>query len=291
MACKGRILVFAAVFISAGCMRTFTNTDEKFRSKNFAAQPSAVTLAPDVNARGMSYESFVSAWMTKLGPTAPDTGAFAAYRLTVSPPPTLEYEDVGSRELDESLYFFRNWCRQNGGAPAEQAADDLDHGEWLSRMIDVTNRGLEGRPTFYCKANGSPIAAIVLFYSPKNQAIQPVSFEVHHYSLASISAARDRDYEQRKLAREQQKEAAQSVDAERRALERATLQRLNQESQPLRRSVKIGSETHCGLVIDVRQPLAQVQSPDGPYWLKIEQLFLPGVGVRCTFVNGRYVEP
>jgi hypothetical protein len=56
-----------------------------------------------------------------------------------------------------------------------------------------------------------------------------------------------------------------------------------------RKTVKVGIESHCGLVIQVRPSITQVQTTNGVHWLRLDQLFPPGV--KCAFVNGVYVEP
>jgi TPR repeat protein len=57
-----------------------------------------------------------------------------------------------------------------------------------------------------------------------------------------------------------------------------------------RSTLKVGSDSHCGLVIEVKPPIARVQSMIGEVWLKIEQLFPQGKQ-DCRFVNGVYQDP
>lgn len=57
-----------------------------------------------------------------------------------------------------------------------------------------------------------------------------------------------------------------------------------------RQSLKVGSDTHCGLVIQVRPPIAQVQAMIGETWLKIAQLHPPGEK-PCRFLNRVYQDP
>lgn len=51
-----------------------------------------------------------------------------------------------------------------------------------------------------------------------------------------------------------------------------------------RKSIQVGDESHCGLVIKVRKPLAQIQTPAGEQWMKIDQTFPIGLG-NCQFLN------
>lgn len=54
-----------------------------------------------------------------------------------------------------------------------------------------------------------------------------------------------------------------------------------------RRSLKVGSDSHCGLVTEVRPPIAKVQTLVGERWLKTAQLYPQGRR-NCRFVNGVY---
>lgn len=60
--------------------------------------------------------------------------------------------------------------------------------------------------------------------------------------------------------------------------------------EAFRNSVRIGSESHCGLVVEVKRPVAKVQSMIGEVWLKVSQLYPKGAA-DCRFVNKVYVEP
>ncbi|WP_375771009.1 hypothetical protein NR798_08940 [Archangium gephyra] len=59
------------------------------------------------------------------------------------------------------------------------------------------------------------------------------------------------------------------------------------EATKFRSSLAVGSDTHCGLVIEVRRPIAKVQSMIGEVWLKVDQLYPKGKH-DCRFVNGTY---
>jgi hypothetical protein len=63
-----------------------------------------------------------------------------------------------------------------------------------------------------------------------------------------------------------------------------------QKVAQFRRSLKIGSDSHCGLVVDVRGPIARVQSMIGEVWLKTAQLYPKGQK-DCRFMNGVYQDP
>jgi TPR repeat protein len=57
-----------------------------------------------------------------------------------------------------------------------------------------------------------------------------------------------------------------------------------------RKTLKVGSDSHCGLVIEVKPPIAKVQTMIGEVWLKIEQLYAQGKA-NCRFRNGVYQDP
>lgn len=63
--------------------------------------------------------------------------------------------------------------------------------------------------------------------------------------------------------------------------------RLEKESLKMRKNIKIGTETNCGQVFDVRPPMAGVQTIQGMHFIAIDKLYIPGAG--CRFVNGQYI--
>jgi len=54
-----------------------------------------------------------------------------------------------------------------------------------------------------------------------------------------------------------------------------------------RGGLKIGGDTHCGLVTEVKGPIVRVQSAIGEVWLKATQLYPEGAR-DCRFLNGVY---
>lgn len=56
-----------------------------------------------------------------------------------------------------------------------------------------------------------------------------------------------------------------------------------------RQNLQVGDESHCGLV-EVKKPVAKVQTMIGEHWLKIEQLY-PENKAACRFINGAYQQP
>lgn len=59
--------------------------------------------------------------------------------------------------------------------------------------------------------------------------------------------------------------------------------------QKLRASIRMGDDTHCGMVVSVKKPIVEVQTVVGIRWFRVDQLF--PIGIReCQFLNGVYQE-
>jgi len=57
-----------------------------------------------------------------------------------------------------------------------------------------------------------------------------------------------------------------------------------------RKRIKEGDDSHCGLVIEVKNKVVKVQTKMGVHWLKRDQLYPPGIK-PCDFLNGVYQVP
>jgi hypothetical protein len=68
---------------------------------------------------------------------------------------------------------------------------------------------------------------------------------------------------------------------------------IQSKSEEMRKTIKTGTQTNCGPVIEIRGNLAKtyfpVQGYGNEHWLEVKSLFTPNAG--CTFVNGRYTPP
>jgi ribosomal protein L29 len=73
-------------------------------------------------------------------------------------------------------------------------------------------------------------------------------------------------------------------DAIQKAEEEARLRDLEARLPAFRASLKIGDDTNCGLVVEVRRPIAKIQTPTGERWLKIDRL--QGVGGELCYESG-----
>ncbi|MBI3775812.1 MAG: sel1 repeat family protein [Gammaproteobacteria bacterium] len=70
---------------------------------------------------------------------------------------------------------------------------------------------------------------------------------------------------------------------------KANVDRIN-SARTLRKTLKVGDETHCGLVVEVKSPIVKIQTKIGEHWIKIEQVYPPN-SMSCDFANGAYKDP
>lgn len=94
-----------------------------------------------------------------------------------------------------------------------------------------------------------------------------------------------------KLKEEARQKAERSaVERKQKRMENAAQQQLKEGVAVYRANVSEGDDSHCGLIIEVKEKVIKVQSPVGEYWLKRNQLYPPDVK-PCNFMNGVYQEP
>jgi len=62
---------------------------------------------------------------------------------------------------------------------------------------------------------------------------------------------------------------------------------LQKGAEAFRNKLEVGDTSHCGLVIEVKPPIAKIQTAIGEHWLKVKQLY-PANTKPCRFVNGIY---
>lgn len=91
-------------------------------------------------------------------------------------------------------------------------------------------------------------------------------------------------------------EEARATEIEQRnreAIERERVEAAVRAVAAFRKSIKVGEETNCGPVLELKPPLVKIYSPVKDYgnehWLRMESVFPPGYG--CQFVNGKYRPP
>lgn len=82
----------------------------------------------------------------------------------------------------------------------------------------------------------------------------------------------------------QRREQQQAAD---RAARQAREEAIQKEAAQMRAHVRIGTQTNCGAVFEVRLPMVGVQTMNGMQFLPLSQLY--GPSASCRFVNGQYV--
>jgi hypothetical protein len=119
--------------------------------------------------------------------------------------------------------------------------------------------------------------------------------------MALLTATEARQAQEAQIERDRQRQLAQE-DAAKAAASEAVAQQAAAEARKVeiernkavtaafRKSVKLGTLSHCGLVIEVRGPVAIVQTMIGKVGLRIDQLY-PADLATCQFVNGLYEDP
>jgi hypothetical protein len=101
--------------------------------------------------------------------------------------------------------------------------------------------------------------------------------------------------ESARIAQEKGKEAArvaqQVQDRKSReardAQERLSQQQRDADAAKFRKKLAVGDETHCGMVIERKDPIVKIQTMAGEKWLRTNRIFPPGAH-GCRFYNGQY---
>lgn len=100
---------------------------------------------------------------------------------------------------------------------------------------------------------------------------------------------RQTEYKEQALGQKEVDEARRMALAQKKSEHQIRIAKYVKAAVEWRKTVKEGTESHCGLVIQVRPSIAEVQTMIGAHWFKVEQLLPPGI--ECAFLNSVYVEP
>ena len=84
--------------------------------------------------------------------------------------------------------------------------------------------------------------------------------------------------------------AAVEDDARTRKLDAEAAKRRARAATAFRAQMKVGDESNCGLVVEVKRPIVKIQTQVGELWLKIDKTYPAGLA-GCRIVNGVYQEP
>lgn len=114
--------------------------------------------------------------------------------------------------------------------------------------------------------------------------------------IDQIKPIRAKQKEIHREEKRQQEEVARQEEQRRVEIEKRLAQEkerqlaaVQQTTERLRKHLKIGDDTNCGLVIEVKPPIVKIQTMNGEYWMRIEQVY--PTGIECRFVNGEYQAP
>jgi hypothetical protein len=77
-----------------------------------------------------------------------------------------------------------------------------------------------------------------------------------------------------------------AIQDERERVAAAKAKKIADETAQLRKAARIGSETNCGTIFDIRLPLVGVQTMIGQQYLRLDSLY--GPSATCRFSNGQY---
>ena len=217
----------------------------------------------------------------------------------------VKYSTVGRGRLLEPILNARAYCqRQNG--------------EWV-RVESIPGPDLPYKPatdyerahrdayeqdvaaafgTFHCQSQGAPIWGVSILhsggrdFSPEGR-VGRANMWIIPLTSDDIAIAKAEE-----LVRQQDEERlAEARKAERAERARASYeyareqrQRIESAAAALRDDIGLGTETHCGMVVQLRESLVEVQTVVGQRWFRLNQLYPPAT-LECRFINGQYVEP
>jgi hypothetical protein len=132
---------------------------------------------------------------------------------------------------------------------------------------DVINKYIDDREQFILQKRPALNAAILedsVRFNQQRVAEESSRLAKESSRLAKLEIIRKKEIERQKLAPE--------------------IQRMTSE---FRSKVKLGDESHCGMIVDLRAPLVKVQTIVGERWFRVEQIYPVG-GAPCTFLNNTY---
>jgi hypothetical protein len=114
----------------------------------------------------------------------------------------------------------------------------------------------------------------------------PVLSSVRFLAGAEIDDLRSKFAGQQERWTRLQAQRAQKQEADRLA-QQARERAIETEAVEMRKRIRVGAQTNCGQVFEVRLPMVGVQTVAGMQFIDISRLYGPSAG--CRFVNGQYV--
>lgn len=183
------------------------------------------------------------------------------------------------------------------GTPMRNASVEFSEGRGFGAMFDY--RLIADRTRGVAEANASPPLGLFGCAEPSGNLKWAASIMPGHYGgnswlyLTILPVTHDFLADIRRKNQElQQKTAKLSQDAIASAQEADRVAAAEEvRLQPWREQLKIGDQTNCGMVVDVRGPLLEMQLPPyitGPngirrFWVQRSQITDKPVGIGCRF--------
>jgi hypothetical protein len=198
--------------------------------------------------------------------------------------------------LVPSLITATRWCPVKLDTEKIQAAlQSADVGTWLQSFAD--DQKLRAYRGYFNAIRTSKEAdSFIKFYQQfdPDELVAKAREQKESLLLAESLAAEQKALEQERLKAEKEKQRAEQVATElarEEAQAKLQLQR-DARTKEFRSRLAIGSDTFCGPVIAIRQPMVQiaVNAPLPGYsaepWLKLDEIY-PADIAGCKNINGR----
>lgn len=192
------------------------------------------------------------------------------------------------------FYFFN----PAGGLTIEAVRKPGYVTDWAVSLnhVDQTDgsRGNMLQPQFYGNDNTRTLDhyAKMPEDSPAYQALQKVYPDQEKSCFAYMSSSRSKildtpsdDIQKISFFDDNAKAKSESIALNKKR--QADTARRNAEFAAWRKKMQPGTESHCGMVIEVKAPLAKVQTAIGEKWFKVDTIY-PAGQKNCTFINGVY---
>lgn len=175
----------------------------------------------------------------------------------------------------------------------KERAENIKSGTDLRGVLPVMHRDPVSGQSTQSYVRTSNIADYRVIPSDQLEAAIAESRELNAKYLAN------KQIEEKQQAEREEKERHLAAERRERALEKERQEKLAQAelekhklkaAELFRQQAQPGDESHCGLIIEMKRPIAKVQLAQGEVWMKVSQLYPVGEAT-CHFVNGRYMEP
>ena len=217
----------------------------------------------------------------------------------------VKYSTVGRGRLLEPALNARTFCQRQQGdwvrvesipgphIPYKPTADyEREHRDYYEKDVAAVFG------TFHCQREGAPMWGVLIDhngggeFSPEGRTghttLRLTPMTPNDIAVAQAEAEARRQEEARRIAaRDAERVQRAQAQAERAREER---QRIETAAAAFREDISLGTETHCGMVVQMRESLVEVQTIEGQRWFRLNQLYPPAM-MGCRFFNGQYVEP